>query len=313
MHSFSRRKALAAIASLPGAAAAQLIGNREGAWSIRGTDPVEIFFGERRITAYHAAYQEGLPRLEPIVGPTGRNVVAGSVMDKPVASPPAGAYFSFEHLGGLRFPGFGGGGSGRILHKGMNGVFIRGDVLTIRTKSEWQEVVAGGRRIASDRRETTLFYREEGTLVIDVSVELMADAGDLEIPGETRGGWFFTLAPGLRWTADGDVSLHNAEGKAGAEVVGSASTWISIEGKDSEGAPCGIAIFDHPKNPGTPARWDLETPGLVGANAFGRKDAAPTVVPNGESLHFRYRNLIFSGDAGLDVAAAYEKFAASEK
>ncbi len=308
----NRRRILTALASLPGAAAAQLIGTRGEGWSIRGTDPVELFFGERRVTAYHAAYQEGLPRLEPVVGPNQRSVTAGS-SGKKDAFPPGGAFFSFEQLGGLRFPGFGAAGNGRILHKGMNGVLIRGEVLTIRTKSEWQEVVAGGRRVASDQRETTLFYREDGSLVIDVSIELMADAGDLEIPGDTRGGWFISLAPELRWTDDGNVILKNADGKSGAEVKGADAPWAYLQGMTGE-EPYGVAIFDHPGNPGTPARWDLESPGLFGASPFRRKDAAATVLPNGESLHFRYRTLVFKGDAEtVGIGVAYDRFAAAAK
>lgn len=290
----------------------QLIGRAQG-WSIRGADPVEIFHGERRITSYHAAYPEGLPRLEPLVGPTRRAITSGSTTEAGVTLP-GGASFSFEHLGGLRFPGFGGGANGRIFHKGMNGVFIRGEVLTIRTKAEWQEVVAEGRRVATDQREITLFYREDGSLILDVSIELMADAGDLEIPGDTRGGWFLSLAPGLHWTEKGGVVLRNAEGLAGIAVKEADSAWVSLEGQDSEGAPCGLALFDHPRNPGTPSRWDLDTPGRIGASPFHRKDAAPTVLPNGESLHFRYRHLIFKGTAEtVGIAAAYERFSEGAK
>src|SRR5690606_13469463 len=139
-----------------------------------------------------------------------------------------------------------------IVHKGMNGVHIQGTAIAIRTKSEWIDAEDETRRICSDRRETTLFHREDGSLVVDLLLELTADAGDLAIGAETEGVWAIRLTPGLAWQTEG-VALRNGAGLVDAAVPGARAEWVSCQGKDAKGAAAGVAMLDHPANSGHPA------------------------------------------------------------
>ncbi len=333
MSSPTRRRFLSFAAASPAAgAAAQIIGGGAG-WSIRGTDPVEIFQGERRVAAYRSGYPQGLPFLDPIVGPTGALFTAPLPPGEVGAEPggdggPAGAltglWFALDGVNGRDFHPAPQGANpgrmrGRIVHTGMNGVLMQGNTLTIRLKSEWMAAMDGGdevRRVCSDWRELVFSQARDGALVVDFLVELMADAGDLEIePG--AGALSLRLHPGLVWKEGGEVSLRNSEGLADGLVPGKRARWIACQGADAKGGPAGLAAMDHPGNPGAPASWNLDGDGVLSADPQARSDEdeddgdeALRHVPNGESRTFRYRLLLHAGATDPEgVAAAWESFA----
>lgn len=298
-------------------AGAQLVGRREQ-WSVRGTDPLEVFHGERRIVSYRPGFDRGMPVFDPIVGPTGGAFTASPKKEKGgEGDPRGGAWFSLGRVNGYSFhqaPGGPGEGikAGRIVHRSMNGVLIKGPAIAVRTKSEWRDYDDPTRRIASDQREITLYYREDGSLALEIALELMADAGDLEIGPDPEGAWFLRAIPGLVWKEGAEGRAQgNSEGGSGAAVTGAKAKWLVCQGTEAKGETAGIAILDHPSNPCHPASWTVRPDGLIAANPFADPAAAPRVVPNGESIRFRYRTIFFRGPAeGVDLAKAYEAFAA---
>jgi hypothetical protein len=83
-----------------------------------------------------------------------------------------------------------------------------------------------------------------------------------------------------------------------------------------EGKPVGIAILDHPDNPRHPTYWHVRDYGLMTANPFGVShfEHNPAldgglVLPNGAELSFKYRILIYEGDAeSAGLAAHYSAY-----
>jgi|GEM_PF-1909881 len=346
------RRQFATIASLApaGGAMAQLIGHSEGEWSIRGTDPIEIFRGDRRVTAYHAGVSSGVPFFDPIVGPSGKSYTASAPSRRVgTIGGPTGLWFSLGNVNGCDFhPGPedatpAGRKRGRIVHKGMNGVLIKGAVLVFRVKSEWLDAESPERRMGSDRREFTLFHREDGSLALSAMIELIADAGDLEIGPERIGAWSIRVGPGLAWKAgEKNRRLTCSEGVSGEEIAGIRAKWLACQGLDAGNVPGGVAVFDHSENPGSPARWTIDGSGLVSSNPFGAEpisspelsgtgaesaaeatsndlssrpsrphgqQALPRILRNGESIFFRYRTIFFTGQAeAAGLAQACERF-----
>lgn len=335
MSAFPRRRFLA-LAAFGSAASvsAQILGHRGGGWSIRGTDPVEIFHGDRRVSAYHAGYAEGLPFLDPLVGPTGALLTAAAEGGEGRApARAAGLWFALDDVNGRDFhpesgqvAGAAAGAPGarlrgRIVHKGMNGVLIQGASLTIRVKSEWMEVSDEDQRVCSDRRELAFSYSKDGSLVVDALVELFADAGDLMIGGGEAGGWTLRLHPSLSWKeGSGEVALRNADSLADGLVPRARSRWIACQGKDAKGAAAGIAVLDHPGNPGAPTAWLVSDDGRLTARPFPESPAveaadgaasAPWLLPSGESYVFRYRIIFHAGATDpAAIEAAWETFSA---
>ncbi|MBK7405247.1 MAG: BNR-4 repeat-containing protein, partial [Phycisphaerales bacterium] len=73
------------------------------------------------------------------------------------------------------------------------------------------------------------------------------------------------------------------------------AAWLDYWG-DIDGAPVGVAIFDHPANPRFPTWWHAREYGLIAANPFGRSafegggpDRGRLVVPTNLNLSFQYR------------------------
>ena len=62
------------ITFLPCLSKAQTVGDLNGGWSIRGTNPIMIFHGGNHVTSYHSGVEAGKPYFYPVVGPTGENM-----------------------------------------------------------------------------------------------------------------------------------------------------------------------------------------------------------------------------------------------
>lgn len=311
---------------------AQILGNSGGGWSIRGTDPIEILYDGKQVTNYESGYDAGKPYFYPIIGPTGENMTRHWPMNEDFADEARdhvhhrGLWYGLGNVNGFDFWHPAGDETqkdrafGVIVHRGLNGVSIKGQTLTLRTKSDWVQAANREKRVCSDRREFTLFYREDGSLVIDLTLTLLADAGEVIIVDDKDGAWAIRPLPTLR--LKGKVAKGhcvNSERITDAEVSGNRASWVDVSGPDRAGNPVGIAMLDHPTNPRYPAWWIAEDSGFFAANPFGQgkleKDALETAgqytIPNGESVTFRYRTIFHSGDtSAAKIAEAFEAFSA---
>jgi hypothetical protein len=67
-----------------------------------------------------------------------------------------------------------------------------------------------------------------------------------------------------------------------------------------------VVIIDHPGNPGYPTYWHARGYGLFAANTLGQKalsngkDELNFKLAAGQSVTFRYRMIIFSGEISAD-------------
>lgn len=314
--------------SSPGAPA-QTIGS-DGGWSIQGTDPIKIFHGGKHVTSYESGYESGKPYFYPIIGPTGENMTRHWPMKEGFEDEETdhihhrGMWYGLGNVNGLDFWHFPLDEKkkdktfGSIRHKGMNGVTMSGDDLTFKTKSEWLAFDDETQRVMSDRREFRLFYDGKGSLVIDLTLTIVADAGDVTINDDKEGAWSIRTIPTLR--LEGEHARGNivtSEGTEGKAAWGKRAKWVDYYGVDRSGNAVGIAIFDHPSNFRHPTWWHARHYGLFTANPFGQsnfekeapKESGKHVLKNGEELTFRYRTIFHKGspqDAGIETA--YEAF-----
>lgn len=310
-------------------ATAQTIGSGAG-WSIKGTDPIQIFYGDKHVTSYEAGVEEGKPFFYPIIGPTDENMTRHWPMKEGFEDEDTdhihhrGMWYGLGNVNGLDFWHFPldekkqDKNFGSIRHMGMKGVTMSKDDITFNTKSEWLAFDDETQRILSDRREFRLFYDGNGSLVIDLKLTLVADAGDVTINDDKEGAWSIRTIPTLRLEGEhAKGHIINNEGIEGKAAWGKRAKWVDYYGVDRAGNEVGIAIFDHPSNFRHPTWWHARHYGLFTANPFGQgnfekeapKEAGKHVLKNGEELTFRYRTLFHKGspeDAG--IATAYEAF-----
>lgn len=96
-----------------------------------------------------------------------------------------------------------------------------------------------------------------------------------------------------------------SEGVKGGAAWGTRGRWCSLTGH-TDGHTVTVAILDHPKNPGYPTYWHARGYGLFAANPLGRSMFDPKQPPfnftieKGQEATFRYRVMLFSGEAGAD-------------
>jgi hypothetical protein len=186
---------------------------------------------------------------------------------------------------------------------------------SLKATIDW--VTPAGVALVTEQRTFT-FHDDPKFRIIDVDVTLIAN--EKVTFGDTKEG---TLA--LRLAAPlqekgGSGVMVNAEGKTGMkDVWGQPSPWVDYSGTIGD-KKVGVAIFDHPKNPGYPNRWHARDYGLFSLNLFGLSDfvrdkerhGGRSLDPGG-NLHYKFRVVIHDGDTQqAGIPALYQKFT-SEK
>lgn len=179
---------------------------------------------------------------------------------------------------------------------------------------EWQEPNA---TVLLTEQRTMTFYSDPKNRTVDIDILLKAVKPVTF--GDTKEGSFgIRLADQIKEGKGGNGKMRNAEGKVGEkEVWGKPSPWVDYVGT-LDGEQVGVAILDHPSNPGHPTHWHARAYGLFAANIFGlhdfyndkSKDGSRSLKP-GETMRFRYRVVIHPGDTdAANIAGEFTKFAA---
>jgi hypothetical protein len=150
-------------------------------------------------------------------------------------------------------------------------------------------------------KRTMVFHADPKLRIIDVDVALTAK--EKVTFGDTKEGTFgIRLNPQLQEEGHSG-HIVNAEGAKTEEAVwGKPSEWVDYYGT-IDGEPLGIAVFDHPQNPGHPVRWHVRAYGLFAANPFGVSDfvhdksaKGGKTIQSGQTIRYRYRVVIHPGD-----------------
>jgi hypothetical protein len=172
-----------------------------------------------------------------------------------------------------------------------------------------------GNRVIGHETQTFGFQGDDHQRTIDCDFIVKATDGPVTF-GDTKEGTF-----GIRLGTDLSAPLGhmlNSHGDEGEKNIwGKSADWVNYYGVVS-GQKVGIVVFDHPTSFRHPTTWHARGYGLLAANPFGdreftndkSKDGSWT-VPEGGSLEFRYRVLIYDGRLSpAQIAAAYQQYAA---
>jgi hypothetical protein len=275
------------------------------------------------------------PAVWPIFGPTGKEMtrsypvgprVEGETTDHPHH---VSLWFTHGAVNGLDFwtstsfdrdPERG----NQIVHREFVAREVSGGRARIVTRNDW---LAGNRRICEDERTLQFAVSTGGQQRwIDFTVKLTASEGELVL-GDTKEGTFgVRIADPLRVTARPPGRIVNSRGQVNNDAWGMPAEWVDNSGQ-LNGQTVGIAIMSHPASFRAACRWHARDYGLLAANPFGEREflaearrprpAEPLqgahTLPRGESLTFRYRVLLHTGDAeAARVAESYRAFAAAQ-
>lgn len=258
------------------------------------------------------------PYLHPVLGPGGavmtRAWPMGEAEDEAHDHPHhRSLWFAHGDVNGHDFWAEG-PDKGRIEHQSVLSITI-GETATVRTQNRW--VTAAGEPVCDDTR-TMRFRDGKMAREIDFEVTLTAAYGELTLGDTKEGTLALRLAPTLR--LEGRVAAGRSFNSAGDEngaCWGKRAEWVDYSGPIG-GNTLGVTLFDHPSNPSHPTWWHARDYGLFAANPFGVHDfekkpagTGDVVVPEGESITFRYRILLHSGAAQANTLnAVFKRFAA---
>ena len=224
----------------------------------------------------------------------------------------AALWFSYDDVNGVKFwendPSYKDPRTGRIV---VAKAEWKPASKTLEAVFDWND--HGGKNVLVEHR--LMAFRATSTLrIIDFDITLTAP--EKVVFGDTKEGAFAIRLADALTEKSGSGKMVNAEGKEGmANVWGKRSSWVDYSGS-IDGEKLGVAIFDHPSNPGYPERWHARDYGLFALNPWGQHAFDPatpeahTILDAGASLRFRWRVVIHQGDtASAQIGELYKEFA----
>ncbi len=301
------RSALSLLAALPLAAQVHFV-----------PETTSINIDGKPFTEFHAGTDVGKPFLAPLRSASGKIVtrhfpmemVEGESRDHPHHR---GLWFSYDDVNGVKFwendPSYTKPNIGHIVVRDTKWKeSAKTGVLTM--LADWKS--PSGKVELSENRTMT-FYSDPSLRIIDFDINLTAP--EKVVFGDTKEGAFaIRLADSMSEKKGG--KMVNAEGQSGMkDVWGHKSKWVDYSG-DVEGEKLGIAIMDHPSNPRHPTYWHSRDYGLFALDPFGQQafdknqPESHWTLEKGQSLRFRWRVVIHSGDAeSANIHELYNSFA----
>ncbi len=197
--------------------------------------------------------------------------------------------------------------------------------LVVKSAPKWQKnvltaeadmITPQGKKLGSVREEYR-FAKDGDSYLVDARMSFRADGGvELKIGDTEEAAFGVRLSEEFR--EDRGATLMNSDGLTGSKQIwGKRAKWVDYS-TTIDGRKVGLAIFDHPSNPGAPTYWHARGYALNSANAFGVKDFTGDktknggmTIPAGKELTFHYLVVMHDGDsAGAGVPRLYDEFAA---
>ncbi|MDB6124583.1 MAG: Transrane protein [Pedosphaera sp.] len=202
---------------------------------------------------------------------------------------------------------------GKIVHDKFTEIKSGKKFGMIKSRNKW--VAHDGSTICTDDR-TLRIYNQDRVRLFDFEITIHASEGDVTLGDTKEGTMAVRLAETMRLKGKvGHGHIVNSAGVRDDETWGKHADWCDYYGPVN-GKTVGIAIFDHPDNPGHPTTWHVRDYGLFAANPFGLHDfekkpahAGDLTIPKGKSITFRYRFYLHEGDEKqAKVAEKYNEY-----
>ena len=232
----------------------------------------------------------------------------------------AGFWFNWKYIDGVNYweNAADGHPEGRTRLDGPERLTAAADTVTLDARYAYIDPRRGA-VAAEDRRLTWHRPDGDGSHRTDVTVAFHAPAAAVApvvldrtpINAETPWGGY----AGLSWRfcrALGAVDGLDAEGRRHKAIEHRRAAWATLGGR-LDGGPdlrAGVAMFDHPTNPGHPTHWRyIADPGFAYLNPSPLL-ADPITVAPGKTLTLRYRVLVYPGAPDGDrLAREHASFA----
>lgn len=279
---------------------------------------IVVMVGEKEFTSYLFSDEHKYPFFYPVVGPaSGESVTTWNqepfphhsslyisldrVMSESVAH--ANYWQPRDNLA-----------TGQVFSRKPEIVSQGDGKVVLRDETEWI-VPASGVHQLSDTRMVTISAPSPEIRLMDFHFELKAEK-DLVV--RQTGHSFFSarMRPemavgcerlGAAWAEMGTGTILDSLGGRNEEGTREkAADWAAAFGTQN-GHTEGLAIIQHSGNPMAPAKWFIRNYGFMSPTPFAFDGNVP--IKGGDTLTFRYRVVVFSGDPeAADIAGWREDF-----
>lgn len=283
-----------------------------------GEDAVDVLIDDVPFTAYHYSNENKKPFLWPVLGEGGVHVTRDYPMGEVQISEDhphhKSMWSAYGEVNGADCWGEGGNSgfqaSGEVTYGS-------GDAYGwVHAKNIWQN--GEHQPVVDEEREYRFYPGPEDARIFDVTVTFTASYGDV-LFNDTKEGGIMAVRVNDHMDVDHGGVITNSEGQVGeGEAWGQPAAWCDYSGAIGDAGVFGVTVFDHAENLRHPSRWHVRNYGLMGANCFGLSyftkgkgdlDGDYT-LKNGETLTFKYRTYVHSGDVTkAKVADRYADYA----
>jgi hypothetical protein len=283
------------------------------------TDKLRIEINGQLFTEYHFA---GAPHVYfyPVLGPGGKAMTRNWPMKEVPGEEQdhkhhRSLWYSHGAVNGVDFWAEG-EKSGKIVHQEFLEIKDGAKMGVLRSANHW--VAPGGEVVLTDEQLFRVHARPNNERLFDFEITLKANEKDVVLGDTKEGSMAVRLNEVMRLTHGkeaGTGHIVQSTGVRDGATWGKRAEWCDYYGP-VEGQVVGIAIFDHPSNPGHPTWWHVRDYGLFAANPFGVHDfekkppgTGNLTIPKGKSVTFKYRFYMHEGDeVQAKVAARYQDY-----
>jgi hypothetical protein len=181
---------------------------------------------------------------------------------------------------------------GRQLHRGFE--YIASGPVSAEFCADNVWTAFDGTPLVYESRTVAIYRTPAWLRIIDLDIEFRAEYGTV-VFGRTKeaGPLGIRVAESMRVT-NGGVIENSVGSISERETWGKRAHWCDYSGS-VEGRRVGIAVFDHPDNPGHPTYWHVRDYGLMAPNNF--YFTGPLSLEKGERLRYKYRVITHLGGA----------------
>jgi hypothetical protein len=267
---------------------------------------IDVSIGGKFFTSYRFAADEKYPFFFPVNGPSGASVTSMRNGEYPHHS---SLFFGCDKVNGGNYwqEAL---DRGRIVSKGPVIETASGKEIVIRDACDWirpdaPQPLRDTRRIVISAPSATLRQ-----INFDITLEALEDV----IIQKTNHSFFSVrMDPDLTPVHGG--TMINAEGAQGEkETFGKPSPWLACFSARNEKTTEGLALLQHPSNPGYPAPWFTRDYGFLSPTPmFWPAEGKDTRIAKGGKLRLCYRVLVFSGTPETaDIGRIFKDFSSSK-
>lgn len=266
---------------------------------------IDVTIDGKFFTSYRFAADEKYPFFFPVNGPSGASVTSMRNGEYPHHS---SLFFGCDKVNGGNYwqEGL---DRGRIVSKGPVIETASGKEIIIRDACDWTRPDAP--QPLRDSRRIVITAPSPQTRQIDFTITLEA-LENVTISKTNHSLFSARMDPDLTPVFGG--TMINAEGALGEKgTFGKPSPWLACFGARNAKTTEGLAILQHPANPGYPSPWFTRNYGFLSPTPmFWPTNDKETLIAKGAKLQLGYRVIVFSGTAETaGIAAAFQQYSAS--